>query len=234
MRDPYAPIPTSPRWWTRAPARPPAPPGRVRIDAAPHATQTDTYDPVRLLEPSTDRLGIDRRRRARGAPSAEDPGARADLELLDVVSTAHVRVRRVLGLVAGRTAPSLVQVVSWCPHGVLARALDPTDKHASTRGRAATHRAFRALLPELSRGDPSPLFAASLAVLSSRVVRDLAEAAPRRLAVQLVLPRPEAAGRAALRIRGELAPLTDPQPDLLAIALDPPDAQTLRQLWALA
>lgn len=233
MRDPYAPIPTSPRWWTRAPARPPALPGRARIDAAPRDTQTDTYDPVRLLEPSADRLGIDRRRRVRGAPIAAPPDA-GDLELLDVVSTAHVRVRRVLGLVAGRTAPSLVQVVSWCPHGVLARAIDPTDKHASTRGRAATHRAFRALVPELSRGAPSPLFAASLAVLSSRVVRDLAEAAPRRLAVELVLPRAEPAGRAALRIRGELAPLTDPQPDLLAIALDPADAQTLRRLWALA
>lgn len=224
MRDPYAPIPTSERWWARAPVRPPPPPRSVTAHALADPT---SFDPISLLDPSSDRLGIDRRRRSRGP--ARVPG---ELDMLrDVVSTRHVRVRHVLGLLAGATAPSLVQVVSWCPEGVLARAIDPTDKEASARGRAATHQAFRALLPELARGDASPLFAAGLAVLSRRVVRDLAEASHRRGVVHLVVPRSD--GAPALRLRGELAPLTDPHPDLLAIALAPADARTLAQRWAL-
>lgn len=224
MRDPYAPIPTSERWWARAPVRPPPLPRSVTAHALADPT---SFDPISLLDPSGDRLGIDRRRRARSPTRTPH-----ELDTLrDVVSTRHVRVRRVLGLLAGATAPSLVQVVSWCPEGVLARALDPTDKEASARGRAATHQAFRALLPELARGDASPLFAAGLAVLSRRVVRDLAEVSHRRGAVHLVVPRSD--GAPALRLRGELAPLTDPHPDLLAIALAPVDARTLAQRWAL-
>lgn len=231
MRDPYAPIPTSERWWTRAPARPPA---LRRRPPDPHE-----FDPLSLLRPTGDRLGIDRRRRPRGHDASPPP----DAELHDVVSAGHVRVRRIVGLIAGGTAPSLLSVVSWCPHGVLACALDPTDRTASSRGRAAAHRAFRALVPELAAGAGSPLFAAGLAVLSRRVVRDLAELAPRRIAVTLVAPRPEglasrsspsrvpSRSRIPLRVDGELAPLTDPGPERLAIALREEDALALRRLW---
>jgi hypothetical protein len=166
----------------------------------------------------SDDLGIDRRRRRRG-----EAGRDADA-LDDVVFASHVPFDPTSGQLLGvrsREGAAWVRALSVCPTGVLVQAIDLDDPPRTSAARLALGSTMRALLPAMLRGGSSPLSATGLTVLSPRFVYDLGAWAQARGAatpVELVRADPSGTPRC---VTGRLAPLTDPSPGILAVALDP-------------
>jgi hypothetical protein len=241
MRDPASPIPSplsrSPSadgFWMRAG---PPPPGSPRDRTAPIRSQS--YDPLRLLAPHEDR-GIDRR-----AGPRDDPRAKSSR----LVATHHVPARAVLAL-RSRAGWALVRTLSLSPQGVLVTLLDLLDRDVEPQERATG----RALLARLSARSPRtraphpPLGPTSMlsvvggCVLARRVVADLAawsastarsrRGGARSLPVTLVVPSPRDPDALA-QIPGDLAPLTDPHPEVLAVVLSPASIARLAEMCGI-
>lgn len=239
MRDPLAPIPSparDPGFWERTTApRATRLPAHLRPDA-----DDDEYAPMRLLvRDQGDTHGLDRRAQRRPAqpPAAEHGSAR-------LLSAAHRRLDLVLGLSTCH-GWALVHTLSLAPAGLLLHLLDLVDPRTPPGLRARGQVVLRRLAPQLGaplRADVvhepgSPLATVGGCLLAPRVVADLSSWAskpvarrgtstqrPATLTVTLLHAGdagPGAAGPDILRVEGELVPMTDPQPQVLAVALTP-------------
>lgn len=251
MRDPLAPIPspdhpgTASYWTRRSPPPPPDAGGRGQNSSEP--TDSDPYDPTRLLAGApADSTGIDRRVQPRTRAQRGDDGGDGGR----VLAAQHRKLEAVVGL---RTAKGwlLMRTLSVAPGGVLVRLIDLLDPDLDPGDRARGRTALTRLAPALGaplRPDAgastrelggSPLATVGHCLLQNRILADLAQWANHRggrrssrvhdesaLAVNIVVPIDGTAGeRARLRdmptVFGHLAPLTDPQPGVLAVALSP-------------
>lgn len=230
MRDPLAPIPSptaSPAFW--------------QASEVPRATRVggdepvEEFSPLRLLQRDQgDTHGLDRRSRRRDLPKETvDVGAHGCERLL---SSVHRARRFLLGLCTAH-GWALVHTLSVAPAGVLLHLLDLLGPGLTPEQR----REGRALLARLAPvlGAPlhpraihepgSPLATIGGCLLAPRVVADLSIWASQPLArrgasraghtftVTLLVP----AAEGVVRIEGELVPMTDPQPHVLAVALSP-------------
>ncbi len=246
MRDPLAPIPSparDPGYWRslstpRGTRLPPA--FRDEVDAA------DEYSPLRLLERNQgDTHGLDRRHRPR--QSMRDAIPHEDHGTGRLLSAAHRRVHAVLGL-STTHGWALVRALTIAPAGVLLHLLDLLGEATRPDHRAQGQAALSRLAPLL--GAPlrpgavhsagSPLATVGGCLLAPRVVADLSSWAslpvgrrgtsqrrPTALTVTLMIPTAD--GR-VVRIEGELVPMTDPQPQVLAVALTPRALAELEQV----
>lgn len=230
MRDPLAPIPSptaSPDFWRTAEV-----PRSTRVGAD---EPVEEFSPLRLLQRDQgDTHGLDRRSRRRDLPRETDEGAHGTDRLLSAV---HRTRRLVLGLCTAH-GWALVHTLSVAPAGVLVHLLDllgPTlSPELRREGRALLGRLAPVLGAPLHPGaihEPgSPLATIGGCLLAPRVIADLSSWASQPLArrgasraahgaftVTLLVPGDEG----VTRIEGELVPMTDPQPHVLAVALSP-------------
>jgi hypothetical protein len=247
MRDPLAPIPSparDPGFWqaTTTPRATRLPPPFRPADAD---AGDDEYSPLRLLGRNQgDTHGLDRRARRRPAAQVRADDDHGSARLL---SASHRPLDLVLGLSTSH-GWALVRSLSSAPAGLLLHLLDllapdvPAELRA--RGQAVLRRLAPLLGAPLRPGavhEPgSPLATVGGCLLAPRVVADLSSWAsqpvgrrgtsqrrPAALTVTLLLPTggAPAAGRvrAAMQgitcVEGELVPMTDPQPQVLAVAL---------------
>lgn len=246
MRDPLAPIPSparDPDWWraVRSPRGTRLPPAfRPEPDVA------DEYSPLRLLERNQgDTHGLDRRHRPRQTMQGAIPGD--DHGTGRLLSAAHRRVHAVLGL-STTHGWALVRALTIAPAGVLLHLLDPLAETTTPAHRAEGRAVLARLAPWLGaplrpgavHAPGSPLATVGGCLLAPRVVADLSSWAsqpvgrrgtsqrrPAALTVMLMIPRAD--GRIT-RIEGELVPMTDPQPQVLAVALTPRALAELEQV----
>jgi hypothetical protein len=248
MRDPRGPIPSPHHQGARAAAfwEKPAPPPLVRDDAAEEGTGVNEYDPTRLLHGShADAAGIDRRTRPRDGGSshtvhgiAATQHKRLDAVLALSATSGWVLVRT-LSLAPNGVLLHLLDLLDpdlepfERTHGramllrlapVLGAPLRPRHLEAAASGH-----------PSETGG--SMLATVGQCVLARRLIADLScwssrtqglrssRAAPTSpLAVSLLVPGRARSGprtgRAGLTtIPGELLPLTDPKPQVLAVGL---------------
>lgn len=228
MRDPLAPIPSHavPAFWhtTELPRS-----TRVGGDAP-----LDEFSPLRLLQRDQgDTHGLDRRSHRRDQPRAT--GEERGHGSFRLLSAVH-RARRVaLGLCTAH-GWALVHTLSIAPAGVLVHLLDllspDTDPTLRRDGRALLARVAPVLgaplHPRSIHAPGSPLATVGGCLLAPRVVADLSTWASQPIArrgasraevgtfaVTLLIP----AAVGVARIEGELVPMTDPQPQVLAVAL---------------
>ena len=233
MRDPVAPIPSSRgdhRYWE---SMPPLREPRTSRDEA----KSEPFEVNR-----GDLLGIDRRELPRGSgqTGVERRGEGG------FVSSTHRSFDTVLGL-RSHHGWALVRTLTLAPSGVLLQLVDPTDPSLDPTLRWRAKNALDALSPTL--GSPSParhgrdpkqgsslLAKVGTCLLSRRVVADISKWANENtnayregLQMELVVPppthfhyRPD-----PTRISCELVPMTDPTPQLLAVALRPSDRDFL-------
>lgn len=253
MRDPLAPIPSPARdpgfWQSTTAPRATRLPSHLRPGEA-----DDEYSPMRLLgRDQGDTHGLDRRAQRR--PSTPTTAATTHEHGSErLLSAAHRRLDLVLGLSTCH-GWALVRTLSVAPAGLLLHLLDLVDPGTEPGHRARGQVVLRRLAPLL--GAPlragavhepgSPLATVGGCILAPRVVADLSSWAskpvarrgtstrrPATLTVTLLCarePAPGAAGPDILGIEGELVPMTDPQPQVLAVALT---AGALAQLEAQA
>ena len=209
MRDPLGPIPSpaastphAERFWHPT-ILPPPPPG-----TAPDPGPAETGDV----------LGIDRRQGPRHGDAPLGSAATA----LD-----HDPVTpRMLGL-RSRYGWSLCRGLAICPTGLLVRGVDLLDPHQGPDDADEARATLKTLAPALGAtrrgGTRSFLGLVCGCVLAPRLLEDLAEwgsglgarRKPTPIPVTLLIPRPD-----EIAVEGVLAPLNDPQPDVLGIALD--------------
>lgn len=253
MRDPLAPIPSpvrDPGYWRSlsTPRGTRLPPGY-----RPDDDDDDEYSPLRLLERNQgDTHGLDRRHRPRqqmrDAIPVDDHGTGR------LLSASHRPMRVVMGL-STTHGWALVRALSIAPSGVLLHLLDLLGPGTSPELRAAGQVALARIAAQL--GAPlrpgavhppgSPLATVGGCLLAPRVVADLSSWAsqpvgrrgtsqrrPAALTVLLVVPGGEDARGRVVRIEGELVPMTDPQPQVLAVALGPRALAELEQASGLA
>ncbi len=228
MRDPLSPIPSpsaSPHFWATAEI-----PRATRVGGD---EPVDEFSPLRLLQRDQgDTHGLDRRSRRRELSLETDRGRPGSERLL---STVHRARRAVLGLSTAH-GWALVHTLTIAPAGVLVHLLDLLAPGLAP----GLRREGRSLLARLSPvlGAPlhpratheagSPLATIGGCLLAPRVVADLSSWASQPLArrgasraghgaftVTLLVP----ASGGLTRIEGELVPMTDPQPHVLAVAL---------------
>ncbi len=244
MRDPLAPIPSPARdpgfWHATTTPRATRLPTHLRGE-----TPIDEYSPLRLLERNQgDTHGLDRRSRSRDTLA---PAVTEDHGTGRLLSAAHRRADLVLGLSTSH-GWALVRTLSCAPAGLLLHLLDLLDPALPPGLRARGQVVLRRLAPGLGaplrpnvREPGSPLAMVGGCLLAPRVVADLSsfasqpvgrrgtsQRAPATLTVSLLIP-----GDAAPRppsgdllhgihcIEAELVPMTDPQPQVLAVALSP-------------
>ena len=241
MRDPLAPIPApaeDPAYWecTTAPriTRPSFP---ARLPALVHAPadERDAYEPLRLLRRNDgDTHGLDRRSRRRHGLA---PSSRQEHGEGRILSAAHRPLDALVGL-ASAHGWALMRALSVAPAGLLLHHLDLLDPALDPAPRAEAAAALRRLAPALLAAlrpdavhDPgSPLATVGGCLLAGRVIADLSSWASlpsgRRgttheagLAHQVALLLPRADH--VIRVDGELVPMTDPQPAVIAVALAP-------------
>ena len=224
MRDPLRPIPapsSSTFWQGQA-----APPPSSRAGAA--------FDPMSLLRGrESDALGLDRRAHRRAANSPSDEARDRGQAL---VRAAHTQIQGVMGL-CSPGGWALVRAISLAPQGILLRHLDATERKLEPELRAMINTALRSLSPVLgaprgpaSQATSSPLANLGTHLLGRKVVSDAAAWSlddAEALEVDLVLPglgvsHGVAGGqaRSLARVSGRLSALNDPDPKMLAVALD--------------
>jgi hypothetical protein len=245
MRDPLAPIPSPARdpgfWQSTTTPRATRLPAHLRPEPD---VDGEEYSPMRLLERNQgDTHGLDRRgrRRAAPAPVGEDHGTDR------LLSAAHRPVDAVLGLSTSH-GWALVRTLSFAPAGILLHLLDLVGPDLRPDHRARGQAVLRRLAPLLGaplrpgavHGPGSPLATVGGCLLAPRVVADLScfasqpvgrrgtsQRRPAALTVTLLLPTDTHAqvGASPLHgitcVEGELVPMTDPQPKVLAVALSP-------------
>lgn len=253
MRDPLAPIPSPARdpgfWHGTTTPRSTRLPQHLR-----HGDADDEYSPLRLLERNQgDTHGLDRRGRRRAAP----PTATVDDHGTDrLLSAAHRPLDLVLGLSTSH-GWAVVRTLSLAPAGVLLHLLDLVAPGTRPEHRAQGQAVLRRLAPLLGaplrpgsvHAPGSPLATVGGCLLAPRVVADLSSWAsqpvarrgtsqrrPPSLTVTLLSPHAEAHPRPTAEppslqgitcFEGELVPMTDPHPQVLAVALT---ARALAQL----
>jgi hypothetical protein len=212
MRDPLAPIPSPARdpgfWQTTSAPRATRLPSHLRPGA-----HDDEYAPMRLLgRDQGDTHGLDRRAQRRPSMHAPAPGEEHGTDRL--LSAAHRRLDLVLGL-STRHGWAIVRTLSMAPAGLLLlRRLAPM---------------LGAPLRATTVHEPgSPLATVGGCLLAPRVVADLSCWASKPVARRGTSTRRPATLTVTLLqltgmpgIEGELVPMTDPQPQVLAVALTP-------------
>ncbi len=193
-----------------------------------------------------DTHGLDRRSRARRTQAAitEDHGTGR------LLSAAHRPVDLIVGLSTSH-GWALVRTLSSAPAGLLLHLLDLLDPALHPALRARGQAVLRRLAPVLGaplrpnvREPGSPLAMVGGCLLAPRVVADLSsfasqpvgrrgtsQRAPAGLTVSLLIPgeptarptgHPPMPGTSGvICIEAELVPMTDPQPQVLAVALSP-------------
>jgi hypothetical protein len=233
MRDPLAPIPSPARdpgfWQTTSAPRATRLPSHLRPGA-----HDDEYAPMRLLgRDQGDTHGLDRRAQRRPSMHAPAPGEEHGTDRL--LSAAHRRLDLVLGL-STRHGWAIVRTLSMAPAGLLLHLLDLLDPGLRPDLRARGQLVLRRLAPML--GAPlrattvhepgSPLATVGGCLLAPRVVADLSCWASKPVARRGTSTRRPATLTVTLLqltgmpgIEGELVPMTDPQPQVLAVALTP-------------
>lgn len=230
MRDPLAPIPSpavSPNFWHSAQV-----PRSTRVGGE---FPVEEFSPLRLLpRDQGDTHGLDRRARRRDASRPEGP-REPDHGAGRLLGAVHTRRRRVLGLCTAH-GWALVHTLTLAPTGALLHLLDLLDPSLPDDLRRAGRLLLGRVAPEL--GAPlrpravhepgSPLATVGGCLLAPRVVADLSSWASQPLArhgasrpgvftVTLLVPGP----CGYERHEGELVPMTDPGPRVLAVALSP-------------
>lgn len=232
MRDPLAPIPSpavSPNFWDTALL-----PRGTRVGGDP---PVEEFEPLRLLQRDQgDTHGLDRRSRRRVGGQLGDVPDHGSARLISAVHTVR---RALLGLSTAH-GWALVHTLSVAPTGLLVHLLDLLSPALSPEMRDQGRSLLARIAPQL--GAPlrprathragSPLATIGGCLLAPRVVADLSswasQPSARRgasrashgaFAVSLLAPASSHAG--VVRIEGELVPMTDPQPQVLAIALSP-------------
>jgi hypothetical protein len=241
MRDPLAPIPSPARnpgfWQTTTAPRATRLPSHLRL-GDDDGDRDDEYSPMRLLgRDQGDTHGLDRRAQRR--PSMLAPVATDEHGAERLLSAAHRRLDLVLGLSTSH-GWALVRTLSVAPAGLLLHLLDLVDPDLCAGQRARGQAVLRRLAPML--GAPlragavhepgSPLATVGGCLLAPRVVADLSSWAsmpvarrgtstrrPATLTVTLLLAQTGRAGAGIFCVEGELVPMTDPQPQVLAVAL---------------
>jgi hypothetical protein len=203
--------------------------GRLRILPPPWPpvpAAESRVDPLRVLRDDGDRLGIDRRAAPRdGATPIVGDGR--------LTAAVHRPCPVVFGLVdRGRWA--LVKGLSRAPNGLLVELLDPFDRDNDVRDRVGVLglRALGRVAGPRER-PASPLWLVSSCVQARALVDVLARrpatGGARSIELAPLLLRSPDRTRGpwieipalATRIAGELMPLTDPRPGVLAIAVSP-------------
>lgn len=233
MRDPLAPIPSptaSPGFWNT-----PVIPRSTRVAAD---RPIDEFSPLRLLQRDQgDTHGLDRRtrRRDRNAPRPAPGDDHGSARLLSAVHTVR---RAILGLSTAH-GWALVHTLTVAPSGLLVHLLDLLSPALAPDLRSEGRSLLARLAPVL--GAPlhpyaihrpgSPLATIGGCLLAPRVVADLSNWASQPIARRagtrtgtfaVTLLAPDAGAPAGvLRVEGELVPMTDPQPQVLAVALSP-------------
>jgi hypothetical protein len=249
MRDPLRPIPapSSTSYWDAC-APPPAPASRPQVQ--PDDRQ---FDPMGLIrDRENDSLGLDRRATRRRTPQQDDPALLAsEGRGQALVRAAHEAMEGMLALCTS-AGWALVQTLTLSPQGLLLRHVDALDRDLQPETRVQMSRALRSLSPvlgaperELRRGGSSPLANLGTHLLGARVVADAASwshagnAHPRArtsLEVSLLLP-PRTVGTGVSRLtnaaqlprfEGRLSSLNDPDPRVLAVALERRAVDALR------
>jgi hypothetical protein len=237
MRDPLAPLPSptrDPGYWRSVTT-----PRGTRLPLAYRTSDADDdeYSPLRLLERNQgDTHGLDRRNRPRRVmhDAIPDGGDHGTGRLL---SAAHRPIHAVLGL-STTHGWALVRALTIASAGVLLHLLDLLGPDERPEHRAEGRRVLGRLAPLLGaplrpgavHAPGSPLATVGGCLLAPRVVADLSSWASqpvgrrgtsqrRPTALTVMLMVPTATGIA--RIEGELVPMTDPQPEVLAVALTP-------------
>lgn len=235
MRDPLAPIPSpvcDPGFWHSTTT-----PRATRLPAAMRPPEQDAdrdeYSPLRLLERNQgDTHGLDRRVAPRRPMQSQPPDEHGSGRLL---SAAHRPLDAVLGLSTSH-GWALVRTLSFAPAGLLLHLLDLVSPELRREHRERGQAVLRRLAPVLGaplrpgavHAPGSPLATVGGCLLAPRVVADLSSFAsqpvgrrgtsqrrPAALTVALLFPGPDA----VLCLEGELVPMTDPQPKVLAVAL---------------
>lgn len=231
MRDPLAPIPSptaSPTFWDTAML-----PRGTRVGSD---EPVEEYSPLRLLQRDQgDTHGLDRRSRRRDRARPVDDDDHGSDRLLSAVHTVR---RAILGLCTAH-GWALVHTLTVAPTGILVHLLDllspALNPELRTQGRTLLARLAPVLgaplRPRAIHQPGSPLATIGGCLLAPRVVADLSswasQPSARRgttraghgaFAVTLLVPGAEPhAG--VVRLEGELVPMTDPQPQVLAVAL---------------
>ena len=203
------------------------------------------HDPMQIIRGrEADSLGLDRRRQRR---AEETEHANGGHDAHAVVAAAHRPTDGVLALCTVN-GWALVRAISLAPQGILLRHVEAMDRGLEPEIRMQINAALQSLSPVLgaplrTRGGSSPLANVGTHVLGGRVVADAsawssgnARPGGRKngdpLAVSLVLAprgRTQVRGMAQLaQIEGRLAPLNDPDPRVLAVALVPRAVEELR------
>jgi hypothetical protein len=179
------------------------------------------------LPQDADRVALDRR----AGPRRSDRPPLFDR----FTAASHRDLPLVLGLgVAGRWA--LVKGLSLGPSGVLVHLIDSLDPELDPRDRIGAHVWMRLARCVSPTRVPSPLWLSTCCVQAPALVAELARRASSQAAttVDLVVLASRASPCAPppLRCSGMLAPLCDPSPQVLGIALGDPDLAMLVSLFA--
>lgn len=231
MRDPLAPIPSptvSPNFWDTAML-----PRGTRVGGD---EPVEEFSPLRLLQRDQgDTHGLDRRSRRRVGGQARD--AEEHHGSARLISSVHTVRRALLGLSTAH-GWALVHTLTVAPTGLLLHLLDllspGLNPELRDQGRSLLARIApllgAPLRPRAIHRAGSPLATIGGCLLAPRVVADLSswasQPSARRgttraghgaFAVTLLAP----ARAGVVRIEGELVPMTDPQPRVLAVALSP-------------
>jgi hypothetical protein len=211
----------------------------------------EEYSPMRLLgRDQGDTHGLDRRSRSRRAVA---PAVTEDHGTGRLLSAAHRPVDVILGLSTSH-GWALVRTLSSAPAGLLLHLLDLVDPALAPGLRARGQVVLRRLGPVLGaplrpnvRQPGSPLAMVGGCLLAPRVVADLSnfasqpvarrgasQRAPATLTVSLLIPGdaghpPGSSLSGVTCIEAELVPMTDPQPQVLAVALSPRALARLEQ-----
>jgi len=247
MRDPLAPLPSptlDPSYWecTVAPRTTLAEyPADLFEDLRVLEDET-TYEPMRLLGRNLgDTHGIDRRSRRRHALSGASKGEHGARRL---VSAGHRPLRLALGLSSAH-GWAMVQTISLGATGVLLHLLDLLRRDLDPEIESLGRGALRQLAPLLDaplhnravHGHGSPMATIGGCLLAPRVLADLSAWAScpsgRRgsscgpsttHAITLLMPSVDG----PTRIEGELVPMTDPRPEVVAVSLSERGLAALR------
>ncbi len=207
-----------------------------------------SFEPMRLLGRNAgDTHGIDRRSRRRhhlSGAAAEGHGSRR------LVSAGHRPLRLALGLTSAH-GWALVQTITLGSAGVLLHLLDLLRSDLDPEIKALGRGALRQLAPILEaplrrqavHGPGSPLATISGCLLAPRVIADLSawascpsarrgssSAASTAHAITLLMPSADGPAR----IEGELVPMTDPRPEVVAVSLSERGLAELRSALATA
>lgn len=207
------------------PGPPPVPTPRVVVATPP------PREPAATLRLAPEGLALDRR----GGPRHGDRPPLVDR----FTAATHRPLPLVLGLgVHGRWA--LVKGLSIGPAGVLVHLLDTTDPELDPRDRVASSVWMRLARCADPQRVPSPLWLSSCCVQAPALVAELSRRAALRGHVetpQVVLvplgwhgSAPARPDPAMPQLVGTLAPLADPRPQVLGIALADAELATLRTL----